>query len=127
MAKNIFRPPTIGFMVLGSFSSMLLAGCAVSSMVGNEGHLKSLDRSLYQAAQNFQQMRDYTTSVKYFRKLYQRDVKVVKVIVGLSSGLRQLKKSIEAQAIVLRALKDAPKNVDLLTEMGKVQLALEVD
>ena len=93
-------------------------------MVGNEGHLKSLDRSLYQAAQNFQQMRDYTTSVKYFRKLYQRDAKVVKVIVGLSCGLRQLKKSLEAQAIILRALKDAPKNVDLRTEMGKVQLAL---
>ena len=124
MKMNISRQLATGFLVLGCVGSVLLTGCVVGSKVGNEETASRLDRSLYQAAQTFEQRQDYATAVRYYRKLYQRDAKVVKAVVGLSSGLRHLQQSREAQAIVLRALKDAPKDVFLRAEQGKVQLAL---
>ena len=124
MKMDNSRQLATGFLVLGCIVSVVLAGCVVGPQAGNEEKASRLDRSLYQAAQSFERRLDYATAVRYYRKLYQRDAKVVKAVVGLSSGLRRLQQSREAQAIVLRALADAPKDVDLRAEQGKIQLAL---
>ena len=124
MKMDISRQLVTGLLVLGCVGSVLVAGCVVGPKIGNEETASRLDRSLYQAAQTFEQRQDYATAVRYYRKLYQRDAKVVKAVVGLSSGLRHLQQSREAQAIVIRALKDAPKDVNLRAEQGKIQLAL---
>ncbi|MBT4043442.1 MAG: tetratricopeptide repeat protein [Rhodospirillaceae bacterium] len=86
--------------------------------------MSRLDRSLYQAAESFEQRRDYATAVSYYRNLYRRNAADVEAVIGLSRGLRQLRQAREAQAIVLRALKGAPKDLQLRAELGKVQLAL---
>lgn len=103
---------------------LLLAGCMAETPTQHADKTNRLDRSLYQAAESFEDRRDYVTAVSYYRNLYRRDKNDVGAIVGLSRGLRHLQQAREAQAIVLRALKEAPKNQDLRAELGKVQLAL---
>ena len=124
MKMDISRQLATGFLVLGCVGSVLVAGCVVGPKIGNEETASRLDRSLYQTAQTFERRRDYAIAVRYYRKLYQRDAKSVKAVVGLSSSLRHQQQSREAQAIVIRALKDAPKDVNLRAEQGKIQLAL---
>ena len=103
---------------------LLLAGCAAESVVQATDSASRLDRSLYQAAESFEKRRDYATAASYYRNLYRRDQTDVAAIVGLSRGLRHLQQAREAQAIVLRAMKEAPKDRDLRAELGKVRLAL---
>ena len=124
MAMKYFQQNTIGLVVFSFISGLLLAGCMVAWTAGNEKDADNLNLSLYQAAQDFSKRSDHANAVNYYRKLYQRDAKVVKVVVGLASSLRHLQQTPEAQAIILRALKDAPKDIDLRAELGKVQLAL---
>jgi len=87
-------------------------------------NLIALDRSLFQAAKSFEKRRDYTTAVSYYRNLYRRNHSDIEAVVGLSRGLRHLQQAREAQAIIMRALKEAPKDYDLRVELGKVQLSL---
>ncbi len=102
----------------------LLVGCAAEPVVQQTDRSNRLDRSLYQAAESFEKRRDYTTAVSYYRNLYRRDQKDIDAVVGLSRGLRHLQQAREAQSIVLRAIKEAPKDRDLRAELGKIQLAL---
>ena len=104
--------------------SFLLVGCAAEPVVQPADRSSRLDRSLYQAAESFEKRRDYTTAVSYYRNLYRRDQKDVDAVVGLSRGLRHLQQAREAQSIVLRAIKEAPKDQHLRAELGKIQLAL---
>jgi Flp pilus assembly protein TadD len=103
---------------------LLLAGCVAEPAVQLSDESGRLDRSLYQAAESFEKRRDYATAVSYYRNLYRRDQTDIGAIVGLSRGLRHLRQAREAQAIVARAMKEAPKDPDLRVELGKVQLAL---
>ncbi len=109
---------------IGGFGGLLLAGCVAQQPVEKPAELERLDRSLYQAAESFEKRRDYAAAVSYYRNLYQRNDKDIAAVVGLARSLRHLQQAREAQAIVLRALKLAPKNHDLRSELGKVQLAL---
>ncbi len=110
--------------VLWCVCGLLLAGCEADPAEKPTDQAGRLDRSLYQAAESFEKRRDYATATSYYRNLYRRDQTDVGAIVGLSRSLRHLRQAREAQAIILRALKETPKDRDLRAELGKVQLAL---
>ncbi len=115
---------TVRRVILGGAGCLLLAGCVTEQPVRQAKDVSNLDRSLYQAAESFEKRRDYATAVSYYRNIYRRDPGDTDAVVGLSRGLRHLQQAREAQAIVLRALKETPKHHDLRAELGKVQLAL---
>jgi Flp pilus assembly protein TadD len=104
--------------------ALLLASCAAEQSAQQVRPLNNLDRSLYDAAESFEKRRDYVAAVSYYRNLYRRNADDVGAVVGLSRGLRHLQQAREAQAIILRAMKNAPKDMALRAELGKVQLAL---
>jgi Flp pilus assembly protein TadD len=112
------------FTALWCACGLVLAGCAAEPVVQVVKKTDRLDRSLYQAAESFEKRRDYATAVTYYRNLYRRDASDISAIVGLSRGLRHLQQAREAQSIILRAMKEFPKNTDLRAELGKVQLAM---
>ena len=109
---------------LGFAGGLFLAGCVAEPPQQRAKKLGDLDRSLFQAAESFEKRRDYATAASYYRNLYNRDASDIEAVVGLSRGLRHLQQAREAQAIILRALKEAPKDYDLRAELGKVQLSL---
>ncbi|MDP6691135.1 MAG: tetratricopeptide repeat protein [Alphaproteobacteria bacterium] len=111
-------------VIMGGAVCLLLAGCETGAPVKRAEKTNKLDRSLYQAAESFEKRRDHATAVSYYRNLYRRDPGDIDAVVGLSRGLRHLQQAREAQAIILRAMKDRPKQHDLRAELGKVQLAL---
>ncbi len=129
--RSVFQPTIhrggwIGARIIGlSFAGgLFLAGCLAESPQQRAENLNALDRSLFEAAESFEKRRDYATAVNYYRNLYRRDHSDIEAVVGLSRGLRHLQQAREAQAIIMRALKEAPKDYDLRAELGKVQLSL---
>ena len=124
MTLDISRLLVTRLTFLCCAGGLLLTACATEPTTPPKTEVSRLDRSLYQAAESFEQRRDYATAVSYYRNLYRRNAADVEAVIGLSRGLRQLRQAREAQAIVLRALKGAPKDLQLRAELGKVQLAL---
>ena len=112
------------FAALWCVCGLMLAGCVAQEPVQRTDKEGRLDRSLSQAAESFEKRRDYAAAVSYYRNLHRRDPNDLGAVVGLSRGLRHLQQAREAQAIILRSLKLAPKDPDLRAEFGKVQLAL---
>jgi Flp pilus assembly protein TadD len=110
--------------VLWCVCGLLMAGCEAEPVEQPTDQASRLDRSLHQAAESFEKRRDYATATSYYRNLYRRDQTDIGAVVGLSRGLRHLRQAREARAIILRALKETPKDRDLRAELGKVQLAL---
>ncbi|MDA1101436.1 MAG: SPOR domain-containing protein [Proteobacteria bacterium] len=103
---------------------LLLAGCEAGPPAQTADRADRPGRSLNETAESFEKRRDYATAVSHYRNLHRRDQTEIGAVVGLSRNLRHMQQASEAQAIVLRAMKDAPKDTDLRAEFGKVQLAL---
>jgi Flp pilus assembly protein TadD len=102
----------------------LLAGCQATETPSSASPLQSrVDTSITEAAAASEKRGDFPNAASYYRSIYERDPDNTEVAIGLSRNLRYLERGREAEAVMERSLRQAPKDKQLLAELGKVQLA----
>jgi Flp pilus assembly protein TadD len=106
-----------------AFAGLLLAGCQVTDGRETAPLQSRVDTSILEAAATSEQRGDFGNAASYYSSVYERDPQNVTVAVSLSRNLRYLERAREAEAVMERTLRSAPKDARLLAERGKVHLA----
>lgn len=110
-------------LLAAGFLGLALAGCQAVETPEETGLKSRVDSSILEAAQASEARGDFGSAAGYYSSVYERDPENAEVAVGLSRNLRYVERPREAEAIMERALRKAPKEPILLAERGKVHLA----
>ncbi|MEQ9643138.1 MAG: tetratricopeptide repeat protein [Alphaproteobacteria bacterium] len=110
-------------LLAAGIASLALAGCQAVDAPAEPGLKSRVDSSIMEAAEASEARGDNASAAGYYNSVYERDPENVRVAVGLSRNLRYVERPREAEAIMERALRKAPKDPALLAERGKVHLA----
>lgn len=102
--------------------AVLVSACQVSGPQPERAE-DSVKAVLRDAASSSREMHNYRAALTYYRTLFRRDPGDVKALLGYARGLRLTGAAKEAVVVLRRGVERLPGAPELLTELGKAQLA----